>query len=329
MPPVVDAIAQLLGALAAVATRRLTSGPRHPAWSVRTEAIVELERRLTEASRTRGDAWLRAIQATAPDVLPPALRGVTFVPVTAGGVPCEWVRPPGRGDEVLERAIVYFHGGGYVIGSIASHHEIAARLAVGVGAPVLSVGYRLAPEHRFPAAHDDCLGAVRWLRDQGRDARVALAGDSAGGALAIATLRALRDAGEPRPAAAVLLCPWVDPLADGGSLATNDRYDVMSRGRLVEWVRAYAGDAEVHDPRLTPLGASLGDLPPLLVQVGELEVLRDQIVAFVERARSAGTEVTLEMYPAMYHDFQVMASLQPAGLPAVASAVAFLHRTLG
>src|SRR5690606_22371701 len=207
---------------------------------------------------------------------------------------------------------------GYVFGSPRSHADLVERLAAGVGARVLAVDYRLAPEHRFPAAHDDCLAALRWLLAQGTDpARLALAGDSAGGALAAATLLGLRDAGAPTPAAAVLISPWTQPLAAGGSMDANADCDFATRDQLVAWIRQYASDEQIADPRITLVDAKLDGLPPLLVQAGSAEILLDQVVAFAERARAAGVDVTLDIEPDMYHDWQLQAGLLPEGAAAV------------
>lgn len=325
MTPLLEIGALALATTGAVARRRLVDGPRHPAWSFRTELVATLVRRMTERSGVAGPQWMRAAHAAMPSPLPPPLRAVRFEALQADGVACAWARSAHAPAGPPERAIVYLHGGGYVTGSVQTHREIVARLAAGVGVPVLSVDYRLAPEHRYPAAHDDCLRVVRWLRAQGTPpARTAIAGDSAGGALAVATLLALRDAGEPPLAAAALLCPWVDPLASGGSMLANDRYDIMGRGLLTQWAHSYASEAEIAGPVLTPLRADLAGLPPLIVQWGELEVLRDQIVAFVDRARAAGVAVTADPYPAMFHDFQVLASLVPPGVTGVERLVRFL-----
>lgn len=325
---------ELAGIAAATAARvelrRLSIGPLRPAWSRRAEVYQALVRTMTDRSRARGVHWLRRMQEAGPVLLPGALSTVRFEPVLADGVPCQWALPPGTSGGATERAIVYFHGGGYVVGSLATHREVAARLAVGVGAPVLAVGYRLAPEHRFPAAHDDCLAAVRWLRDRGvPPAGTALAGDSAGGALSVATLLGLRDAGEPLPASAVLICPWVDPLADAGSMRTNERFDFGSRALLRDWLAAYASVELAADPRLTPLRADLTGLPPLLVQVGEAEMFLDQARAFADRARAAGVDARLETYPDMFHDWQVQVTMVPEGAAAVASIVRFLRARLG
>jgi acetyl esterase/lipase len=236
------------------------------------------------------------------------------------------VRVPSCGPDA---AIAYFHGGGYVSGTLDTHRELTARIAAGVGVPVLAVDYRLAPEHRYPAAHDDCLRAVRWLRARGvAPQRTAVAGDSAGGALAIATMLALRDAGEPQVAGAALLCPWVDPLAAGGSMVANERFDMITRAHLVAWAHMYASENEITSPAVTPATAGLHALPPMLIQAGELEVLRDQIHAFAERARASGVDATLETEPALYHDFQLMGSIVPEGLPAVERIVRFLRGVL-
>ena len=278
----------------------------------------------------RGPRWFREVLDAVPPLLPADLRPLRIEPVDADGVPCRWTWPThmpsadaGARDRVSPRR--------WLRRAARSTRIARSRRAsrAGVGAPVLSVDYRLAPEHRFPAAHDDCLRALRWLRAQGvAPSRTAIAGDSAGGALALATLLALRDAGEPQLAGGALLCPWVEPLAGGGSMVVNARYDMIGRPMLVQWARAYAEDADVAGPRLTLGTAELAGLPELFVQCGELEVLRDQIVAFAERARAAGVAVTLDAVPDMFHDFQVTASMVPAGLAAVGRIVEFLGRVL-
>jgi acetyl esterase/lipase len=247
--------------------------------------------------------------------------------VDAGGVPARWFVPIGVSEPT--RTIVYFHGGGFVIGSPNTHGDLAARLAVATGARVLAVDYRLAPEHRFPAAHDDAVAAVRWLYAQGTDpAQIALGGDSAGGNLAAATLCTLRDAGDPLPAAAVLFCPWVDLLAAGGSMEQNAAVDFGDRDLIVGWANDYVPDGS-RDPRAFPIDARLEGLPPLLIQVGGAEVLHDQVVAFSERSRAAGVDVTLEVEPAMFHDWQLQATLLPEGARSIESAGRFLAKRLG
>lgn len=309
------------GALA----RRVARGPRRPSWSLRTELVAAAMRAVVLGSKRRGVHWLRDAQAAAPAPSAAAKR-VRFEPVDAGGVPAVWCLPPGPPPR---RTIVYFHGGGYVIGSHRTHRDLLARLALGAEARVLAVDYRLAPEHRFPAAHDDCLAATRWTLAQGvAPADLALAGDSAGGALAVATLCSLRDAGEPLPAAAALLCPWTDPLAEGGSMDANEDADFGDRELLVGWIDEYAPGDAARDPRVTVLRADLAALPPLLVQAGGGEILRDQIEAFVARARTAGVEVHLDLAQDLFHDWQLQAELLPEGARAVDEVAAFLARRL-
>ena len=306
--------------------RRATRGPARPGRSLRTELAVAAMRAVLERSKRRGIPWLREAQLAA---LPRSrfLRQVRFSPVDAGGVRARWCIP--SGDPAARRTIVYFHGGGYVIGSVDTHRETIARLAVQARARVLGVDYRLAPEHRFPAAHDDCLAAERWALAAGAEpARLALAGDSAGGALAAATLVALRDAREPLPAAAVLISPWVDPLAEGGSIDAQEPFDFGDRELLLGWIEAYLGRDAPRDPRVFLLDAKLEGLPPLFVQAGGAEILLDQVRAFAERARAAGVDVRLDVHDDMFHDFQMQAPLIPAGARAMEDVARFLDERL-
>jgi acetyl esterase/lipase len=318
---------EVLGLLAAAgartAARRLARGPARPGWSWRSELAVAAMRAVLLPSKARGVPWLRAVQDAMP-AFSAALRRVRFTPVDAGGVPATWCEPLAGADP---RTIVYLHGGGYVIGSPEGHGDLIARLALGARARVLGVEYRLAPEHRFPAAHDDCLAATRWVLAGGVAPRtLAVAGDSAGGALAVATLCALRDAGQPLPAAGVLLCPWTDPLAAGGSMDANEPFDFGDRELLVGWIEAYAPGEAGHDPRVRVLDARLEGLPPLLVQVGGAEILLDQVRAFAERARRAGVAVRLDEWPDMFHDWQLQAARLPEGARAVERIVGFLEQ---
>jgi epsilon-lactone hydrolase len=311
------------GEAAATLARRALSGPRRPGWTLRTELAQSLMRAVVMQSKRRGVAWLRAAQGALPVRV--ALGGeVRFEAATLGGVPCEWCTPRGGAPE---RTLLYFHGGGYVIGSIDGYRDVLARLAVGAGARVLGVDYRLAPEHPFPAQQEDCLAATRAAIADGADpARLALAGDSAGGALAVATLCALRDAGERLPAAAVLLCPWTEPYAEGGSMQTNEPFDFGDRELLAGWARDTGAAAS--DPRFTVANAKLEGLPPLLVQVGSAELLLDQVRRFAEKAKAAGVKVELQEFPEMFHDFQIQASLLPEGAAALDDVARFLRTTL-
>lgn len=316
----------LLRVLGGVLVGRLRRGPLRPGWSFRTELVSAVMRRTLMASKTRGIPWLRQATGALPESSA-AIRRVRFEPVLADGVACEWCA---SADEPHpDRAILYLHGGGYVIGGVDGHRDVIARLALGVGARVLAVDYRLAPEHRFPAAHDDCLAAYRWLLAQGlTPERVAVAGDSAGGALSVATMISARDAGDPLPACGVLISPWVDPLASGGSMDDNEPFDFGDRELLVGWIRQYMGEEDPKHPLVTLMDADLHGLPPLCIQAGGAEILLDQIRAFAERARAAGVDVDCEVVPDMFHVFQIVANLLPEGVVAVDRLCAVLRARL-
>ncbi len=199
--------------------------------------------------------------------------------------------------------MLYLHGGGYVIGSPRSHRHLAAAIATAAGSSALLLEYRCAPEAPFPAAVDDAVAAYRWLLDQGVSAGgIAIAGDSAGGGLTVATLLALRDAGLALPAAGVCISPWVDLTCSGASYATKAVADpIVKRAGVDEMARAYLGAADRRTPLASPLFADLRGLPPLLIQVGSEEVLLDDSVQLAERARAAGVDTTLEVWDQMIH----------------------------
>jgi len=258
----------------------------------------------------------------------PCPPDVTRTPVEAAGRPAEWIAAPGADPS---RAVLYLHGGGYVIGSLNTHRELAGRLSRASGARVLLLDYRLAPEHPFPAAVEDAAAAWRWLITQGVAARrAAVAGDSAGGGLTLATLLRLRDTGAPLPAAGVCLSPWVDLEATGASMQSRSAVDpIVQREPLLQMAQLYLGGASARDPLASPLYASLRGLPPLLVQVGEAETLLDDATRLSERARAAGVEVTLEVWPEMIHVWHLFAPLLPEGAKAVDGVGAFMRERLG
>ncbi len=249
--------------------------------------------------------------------------GASADPVDAGRVPAEWVSAPGA---EADRAVLYLHGGGYVVGSPASHRELAERLSAAAGARVLVIDYRLAPEHPFPAAVDDGTAAYRWLLRQGVDpSRTAVCGDSAGGGLAVAALVALRDAGDPMPAAGVCLSPWVDLEGLGESMTARAKLDLMvGREGLLESAAMYLAGADPRTPLAAPLYADLQGLPPLLIQVGTSETLYDDSTRLAERARAAGVDVTLQTWEEMVHVWHLFAPLLPEGQQAIEAIGEFL-----
>jgi epsilon-lactone hydrolase len=258
----------------------------------------------------------------------PLPDGTTVQVVDAGGVAAEWVAVDGAGDDAV---VLYLHGGGYCIGSLNTHRAMAARVAAVCGARALNVDYRLAPEHPHPAAVDDAVTAYRWLLGTGvAPGAVVVGGDSAGGGLVVATLLALRDGGDPLPAAGFCMSPWVDLTCTGGTFATKADADPMcSKEGLDEMAAAYAGEHGVHHPLVSPLHADLSGLPPLLIQVGTAEVLLDDAVGLAERARAAGVDVRLEAWDDLVHVFQAFAPMVPEAVEAIDRIGAFVQERLG
>jgi monoterpene epsilon-lactone hydrolase len=237
-------------------------------------------------------------------------------PVNADGVEAEWITAPGAAND---RFVLYLHGGGYVIGSINTHRDLMARISRAAKARVLGLNYRLAPESPFPAAVDDAVAGYRWLLGQGaRPGRVVIAGDSAGGGLAAATLVAIRDAKLPTPAAGVMLSPWVDLEGLGESMTTRLEADpVVRKEGLVGMAQAYLQGQDPRTPLAAPLYADLKGLPPLLIQVGDAETLLDDSKRLDARAKAAGVRTRLEVWPEMIHVWQLFASYLPEGQQAV------------
>ena len=236
--------------------------------------------------------------------------------LSAGGVPAEWVvAPAARAD----RTVLYLHGGAYIVGSINTHRDLAARLSRAARARVLVIDYRLAPEHPYPAAVEDATAAYRWLLAAGvSPQRIVVAGDSAGGGLTVATLVALRDAAQPLPAAGVCLSPWVDLEGSGESMTTKAAVDpLVDRERSRKAAAYYLAGQNPRTPLAAPLYANLSGLPPLLIQVGTAETLLDDSTRLAERARKAGVNVTLEPWEDMVHVWQAFAAILPEGQQAI------------
>jgi epsilon-lactone hydrolase len=254
--------------------------------------------------------------------------GVVGTPVDAGGVPAEWIDPPGA---VTDRVVLYLHGGGYVAGSIDSHRNLTGHLAEELGCRVLALAYRLAPEHPHPAPVTDAVAGYRWLLDQGvAPEHIAVAGDSAGGGLTVALLLMARDQGLPMPAAAVPISPLVDLEATGESMSTRAGADPMiDREQLLEIVQLFVGDGDRRDPYAAPLHGDLTGLPPLLIQVGDAEVLLDDAVRLAAAAEAAGVDTTLEVWPEMVHVFQASAGYVPEADQAIARIAEFCRPRLG
>jgi epsilon-lactone hydrolase len=232
--------------------------------------------------------------------------------VDAGGVPAEWVTAPGC-DPM--RAVLYLHGGGYVIGSINTHRRLAYDISAASGARVLVIDYRLAPEHPFPAAVDDAATAWRWLLQQRfATSRLAIAGDSAGGGLTLATLVNLRDQKLGLPACAVAISPWVDLEGVGDSITARAAQDPMVQKDGLLWMAGlYLNGKDAKTPLAAPLHADLKGLPPILVQVGTAETLLDDATRLAEKLHAAGVDVRLAVWPNMLHVFPLFAPILSEG----------------
>lgn len=271
-----------------------------------------------EERRERIDT-VASVEGVAPDI--------AFEPFRIGMCDAEWSLAPGADPG---RVLLYFHGGGYCSGSIRSHRGMVSEAGRAAKVRTLALGYRLAPEHPFPAALEDAIAAFEHLLAMGIPAnRIAIGGDSAGGGLTLATLVRLRDAGRPLPACAWLVSPWVDLEMTGASIDTKDADDpLIHRTYLQELADAYCGGESARNPLISPLHADLRGLPPMLVQVGSAETLLDDAVGIVERFGEADVAATLEIWPRMIHAWHLWSARLTAGRQAIAAAGAYIDRHL-
>jgi acetyl esterase/lipase len=272
----------------------------------------------TSVAQMRID-WDAAFQA---DIAP-----ISHHRVSVAGVGGEWIA---GGNAPHDKAILYFHGGGFRLGSVSSHRELIARIAGASGCRVLAINYRLAPEYRFPAPLEDALAAYGWMLDQGlRPENMALAGDSAGGNLVLTTMLGLRERGLPLPAAGALMSPWTDLAATGETYVSRaDADPIHQRPMIAALGKNYLGEGgDPRDPLASPLYADLTGLPPLLIQVGDRETVLADSTMFADKARAAGVDVELQVWDGMIHVFQMFVEL-PEARRAIASIAEFLKRQL-
>lgn len=249
---------------------------------------------------------------------------VTREAISADGVPCEWVIPR---NSPAEPVLLYLHGGGFVFGLTSLHLQMGAFLAQKLGLRILMVDYRLAPTYPFPAALDDCATAYRWLLKQGIAAQdIGVAGDSAGGNLTITLLMKLRDSGGPLPAAAACLSPVTDLTKDKVRPGYND--PLLPPRAMRFYNKSYVGDHDARNPLISPVFGDLRGLPPLLIHVGEDELLCDEAIQFEKLARAAGGDVRLEIYPRMWHVWQLYLTL-PQAVQSLDDIAQFLRSRIG
>ena len=247
---------------------------------------------------------------------------VRVEPVRAGSVPAAWVSTPGARDDA---ALLYLHGGGYILGSVRTHTELCGRIARATGLRLLPIDYRLAPEHPHPAAVEDAVAAYRWLLARGLDpSRLAIAGDSAGGGLTLATLVALRAERLPLPACAVCLSPFTNLSGERPDEGNGD--PLITPEALQMMAGAYLQGADAKQPTASPVFADLAGLPPLLIQVGTRERLLSDSLRVAARARAAGVDVTLEKGEGLIHVWQLFGPEMPEAREAVARIGAFVRK---
>ncbi|MEK8126430.1 alpha/beta hydrolase [Paenibacillus filicis] len=262
----------------------------------------------------------------------PALPGIRIETQAIGHFIGEWVRDEEHVPESANAVVLYLHGGGFISGTCAFYRDMAARLAKASGVQVLTIEYRLAPEHPYPAAHEDCLTAYRWLREQGYPAhRIVLGGDSVGASLALMTLLSLKEAGELLPAGAFLLSPHTDLVnLDGESYRSRAELDptgslAASERILRDYMTGWSGD---FPSLLSPLSMNLQGLPALLIQAGDHEVLLSDALRLAERAKAAGVDVSLEIWDNMWSVFQALAYMLPEAQQAISNVGRFVQEQL-
>jgi monoterpene epsilon-lactone hydrolase len=257
----------------------------------------------------------------------PLPAGIIIQPVVADGVPSEWVRSPAADADTV---LLWLHGGGFSTGSCVTHRGLAAHLSLAAGIPVLTIDYRLVPEHPFPAGLADACTAYRWLLKTGyRPANIIIGGDSSGGGLAVSTLLKLREAGDLLPVAGVLMSPMLDMTLTGESFTSRAGVDpLISQTGLQAAVDLYRLDNDARHPLLSPVYADLRGLPPLLIQVGDHELLLSDSTRLTDRAASAGAEVALHIWPEMWHVFQGWAAELPEAQAALQEIGGFIRDRL-
>ena len=296
-------------------------------------ASAELEKVLAlmaERPLGAGNPTLEEMRAGMEAGAFPATEAATVTPVDANGVPGEWVVVP---ESDPNRRLLYVHGGGYVIGSALTHRRLCEDIARAGGCAVLNLDYRLAPEHPFPAAVEDAIEGLKFVQANGPDGEGAaeatfVAGDSAGGGLTIATLLTAREQGVDQPNAAIGISAWTDLAITGETIQTRAEVDplITDESMVSGMAQTYLGDADADDPLASPLYADYAGLPPLLLQVGDHEVLLADTTRVTEKARAAGVDVTEEVWDEMFHVWHQFAPMLPEGQQAIERIGEFINQ---
>jgi acetyl esterase/lipase len=283
-------------------------------------ALIASRPRASEIAQMRRDADERAKAFRLPS-------DVTAQKVSANGVPAEWTSTPAADPS---SAILYLHGGGYVICSLESHRHLVAEVGRAAGTRTLAIDYRLAPEHPFPAPVEDTVAAYRFLLDSGlKPNRISLAGDSAGGGLLVGALLAIREAGLPLPACGWCISPWVDMEALGLSFVDRAATDpTVQKETILMMAQWYLGGANPRHPHAAPIYGDLRGLPPLLIQVGAVETLLDDSIALARAAGIADVPVDLQIWPEMIHIWHIFFPMLSAGRRAIAAGGTFVRNAV-
>ena len=248
--------------------------------------------------------------------------------VDVNGVSAVWISTP---EAVEENVVLYFHGGGYVFGSINTHKEFMSRISRVSNSRVLLIDYRRAPENPFPAALEDAITAYKWLIDSEgiKPENLIIGGESAGGGLTLATLLKLRDTGIPLPAAALVLSPWADLDMTGETIRTKARVDPLANpSDLFFLASLYVGEDDPKNPYISPLYGDLKGLSPMIIQVGSAEILLSDAERIAERAKAADVDVILDIWEDMIHMFQMFALWSPEGQKATEKLGKYIQKHL-
>ncbi len=289
-------------------------------WIIRNRHLLQLKLKPQVVDETFSVAEFRkgVDRVTARMKMP---KGVVTREVDANGIRAEWIVPEQR---LAGKALLYIHGGGFISGSCSTHRMHVGKFAIEAGLESLLFDYRLAPEHRFPAALEDCVSVYTWLLEQGYDASdVVVGGESAGGTLTLSLFLALKERGVPLPKAAFSISPVTDLRCKADSFTRNAGKDIAPEGSSELWTSYYIGDEDPTNPLLSPLMGDFKGLPPLHVCVGTYEIHLDDCVNLADRAKEHGVDVTLSKWPGMVHAFPIMSPLFPEAKQALSEISAF------
>jgi epsilon-lactone hydrolase len=297
--------------------------------TVSPESVEYLQKLRKNTPFGTADFDLKGLRAGMGSRREPAIKDVKLIRSKIAEIPCEWVVAPGADPDVR---LLYLHGGGFVSGSGGFYLTLAAHISAAAKCAVLLPDYRLAPEHPFPAGLEDCIGAHEWILSNGPagpgpSRATFIAGDSAGGSLTLATLLALRDRRRPLPAGGIPLSPTTDlTLASESLQAVND--PIISARTMPLFRDLYLGKTDPRNPLASPVFGDYRGIPPLLIQVGEHEMLRDDSIRVAKKARLDGIEVKLEVWPGMFHVFQSHEPLLPEARESIEHIADFMRSGL-